>query len=141
MKNKVLDEKDRQLLALLGKDARASYRVLGEHIGLSAPAVKERMRRLEHAEIITGYSVQLNLEQMGKPIGAFVLVAVPYSQEKAFIRFVGEKSEIDSAHHLVGDSAFIVRVSADSMKTLEALLNELMRFGQTTTYMLLSRVK
>ena len=99
------------------------------------------MRRLEDADIITGYAAQVNSEQLGKHIGAFVLVAVPYSQEKAFIRFVTQTPDIESAHHLVGDSAFIIQVRLNSMKALEALLNDCMKFGQTTTYMLLSQVK
>ena len=141
MKTKVLDDKDQRILSALTDNARASYSTIAKQVNLSAPAVKERMQKLEDAGIITGYHVAINPQQLGKHIGAFILVAVPFSQEKSFIRFVQKTDDIHSCHHLVGERAFIVHVQLSSMQALEHLLNQCMRFGQTTTHMLLSRVK
>lgn len=141
MENKLLDATNEKILSILTANARASYSAIAQEVGLSAPAVKERMRRLEDAGIITGYRAEVNQQRLGKPIGAFILVAVPYSQEKAFVRFVNQTEAIESCHHLLGDRAFILQVRLGGMEALETLLSACMRFGQTTTHMLLSKVK
>ena len=141
MKSKSLDAVNEKILAILTENARASYSAIAQEVGLSAPAVKERMRRLEDAGVIMGYRAEVDQQRLGKPIGAFILVAVPYSQEKAFVRFVKETEAVESCHHLLGDSAFMLQVRLESMEALETLLSACMRFGQTTTHMLLSRVK
>ena len=141
MENKPLDAVNEKILSILTANARASYREIAEEVGLSAPAVKERMLRLEASGVITGYRAEVNQQRLGNTIGAFILVNVPYSQEKAFVRFVNQTEAIASCHHLLGDSAFIVQARLGDMEALEALLSALMRFGQTTTHMLLSQVK
>ncbi len=141
MKNKVLDAKDEQILELLSKDARLSYSALTEQIGLSAPAVKERILKMEDAGIITGYEVKINKQALGKHIAAYMLVDVPYNQEKSFIWFAQEEASFDSCHHLLGRSAFIAEARLESMEALEQLIKRCMKFGQTTTHMLLSQVK
>ena len=141
MKSKSLDAVNEKILAILTENARASYSAIAQEVGLSAPAVKERMRRLEDAGVIMGYRAEVDQQRLGKPIGAFILVAVPYSQEKAFVRFVKETEAVESCHHLLGDNAFMLQVRLESMEALETLLSACMRFGQTTTHMLLSRVK
>ncbi len=141
MENKAIDPINTNILDILATDGRASYSEIAKQVGLSAPAVKERMLKLEDQNIITGYSAKISQHELGKRIGAFILVNVPYSQEKSFIGFVKETSDITTCHHLLGDSAFILRVQLKSMEALEALLQNCMRFGQTTTHMLLSKVK
>lgn len=140
-RTKEIDAISQKILDYLTNDGRASYSDIAKHIGLSAPAIKERMLKLEDQGIITGYGVNINQQQLGKGIGAFILVNVPYSQEKNFIQFVRDTTDISSCHHLLGDSAFILRVQLESMESLETLLQKCMRFGQTTTHMLLSKVK
>lgn len=141
MKNKDSDEINSKILEILSGDGRASYSEIAKEIGLSAPAVKERMLKLQDQGIITGYTVTIDQKALGKGIGAFILVNVPYSQEKNFMRFVSETNDISSCHHLLGDSAFILQVQLETMESLEVLLNMCMLFGQTTTHMLLSKVK
>ncbi len=141
MKNKTLDTKDEQILELLSKDARLSYSMLADHVGLSSPAVKERILKLEDAGVITGYEVKINKQALGKHIAAYILVDVPYNQEKSFIHFAKEETSFDSCHHLLGRSAFIAEARLESMEALEQLIKRCMKFGQTTTHMLLSQVK
>jgi len=141
METNVLDEINSKILDILAINGRASYSEIAQQVGLSAPAIKERMLKLEDQGIISGYKAEVSQQALGKNIGAFILVNVPYSQEKNFMRFVKETDEIASCHHLLGDSAFILKVQLESMTSLEALLNKCMRFGQTTTHMLLSKVK
>jgi Lrp/AsnC family leucine-responsive transcriptional regulator len=141
VKNKVLDAKDEQILELLSKDARLSYSTLANHVGLSSPAVKERILKMEDAGVITGYEVKINKQALGKHISAYILVDVPYNLEKSFIQFANEELSFDSCHHLLGRSAFIAEARLESMEALEQLIKRCMKFGQTTTHMLLSQVK
>ncbi len=141
MKNKVLDPTDKQILELLTNNARLSFSAIASHIGLSAPSTKERILKLEDAGIITGYEVKINKQALGKHIGAFILVDVPYSLEKSFIAFVKEEDNFVTCHHLLGQSAFIAEARLEDMEALELLIQRCMKFGQTTTHMLLSQIK
>ena len=141
MKNHELDKVDESLLELLSTHARASYTELARAVGLSAPAVKERILKLEDAGIICGYRAELSQSRLGKAVAAFILVEVPYSREKQFIAFVRKRSDIASCHHLLGDSAFMLQVQLATLQDLESLLQACMQYGQTKTHMLLSKVK
>ena len=141
MKTKVLDDIDHEILKLLKQDARSSYSMIAKEVGLSAPAVKERILKLEDALIITGYEATVNKEALGQVIGAFILVNVPYSLEKSFIAFVQNEEQLVSCHHLLGESAFIAEARLENMEALESLIQQCMKYGQTTTHMLLSQVK
>ena len=141
MKTNVLDEIDKNLLELLKENARASYSFLAKEVNLSAPAVKERLLKLEDAGIISGYTVVINDEALGKAISALIMIDVPYSLEKSFIAFVEEETDIVSCHHLLGQSAFIAEVKVENTQHLEALIARCQKYGQTTTHVLLSQVK
>ena len=73
LQNKLLDKTSWNLLEALQKDGRASYRELGNQIGLSTPAVSERIRKLEDAGIITGYRAVLDLEQLGRTMSGLLV--------------------------------------------------------------------
>lgn len=140
MEFKALNQVDLKLLHLLQENARLSYSDLARQVGLTAPAVTERIRKLEHAGIIQGYQANLDLRQLGFDVQALILIEVAYKDEQAFMRYVKEKKAVLECHHLLGQSAFSLKVCVQKMLDLEALIRELMKFGQTTTHILLSEV-
>ncbi|GEM44957.1 Lrp/AsnC family transcriptional regulator [Deinococcus cellulosilyticus] len=140
MENKSLDSTDMKILQLLQENARITYADLAKQVGLTAPAVTERIRKMEHAEILTGYRAEVDLRLLGYDVQALVLIEVAYKDEQSFIRYVQEKREVLECHHLLGQSAFSLKVCVKRMLDLEALIRELMKFGQTTTHILLSEV-
>jgi Lrp/AsnC family leucine-responsive transcriptional regulator len=135
---KLLDEVGWRLLRELQVDARLSFAELGRRVGLSLPAVAERVRRMEEAGIITGYHAEVSLAQLGLPITAFIRLNVPRERYPAFITLMGDLSEVLECHHLSGSDAFILKVALTSILHLEVLIDQLSRHGQTTTSIVLS---
>ena len=79
LSNKLLDDIGRQILRILQEDGRISFNELGRKVGLSSPAVAERVRRMEEAGIILGYRAIVDQSRVGYPIMAFVRLSIPVS--------------------------------------------------------------
>lgn len=135
---KLLDETGWRILEELQQDARLSYAELGRRVGLSSPAVMERVRRLEDAGIITGYRTMINLENIGLPIIAFVRVANAGNREKQLEEVVKTMPEVLEAHHVIGNDCFFIKVAAPTVKHLEKVLGTLGEYSQTTTSIVMS---
>jgi Lrp/AsnC family leucine-responsive transcriptional regulator len=133
-----LDEIGWQLLKALQENARLSYAELGRRVGLSLPAVAERVRRMEEAGLITGYHAQVNLTKMGWPSTAFIRMNVPRERYPLFIALARDLPEVLECHHLSGGDAFILKVILTSIPHLETLIGQLSVHGQTTTSIVLS---
>lgn len=136
--DKILDETGWRILAELQQDARLSYAELGRRVGLSSPAVMERVRRLEEAGIIEGYRTVLNLENVGLPILAFVRVANAGAREKQLQDVIKTMPEVLEAHHVIGNDCFFIKVAVPTVKHLERILGALGEYSQTTTSIVLS---
>ena len=142
----LLDQPGRRILALLSRDGRASYQAIAEHVGLSRPAVMERVRRLEEAGFITGYRAVTDRRRLGRPVTAFVSVRYPASD------FVGTEPKIQAlsalpdvleAHHVAGEDCYILKVAAPSLEQLEQVIRSLRTPGvpmSTHTTIVLSTV-
>ncbi|MEM9568274.1 MAG: Lrp/AsnC family transcriptional regulator [Cyanobacteria bacterium P01_E01_bin.34] len=133
-----LDRTDWQILAALQNDARQSFTALGEIVGLSSPAVTERVRKLEAVGIIQKYTTQLDLAALGITIQAFVKLTTSPQHYPHIHNLVGETPAFLECHHLTGDASFIIRVVTDSLPQLETLLQKLSRYGTTQTSLVLS---
>lgn len=135
---KVLDNTDWQILHLLQTDARLSYREIGRRVNLSTPAVTERVRKLEEAGIIRGYRAVVHSPTLGRGITAFMQLTVPKRLTPHAIAFLRMRPEVMECHHVTGDISFIVKLCTDSMARLEGLMQELGRYGETSTMIVLS---
>lgn len=133
-----MDAIDRRLLELVQADGRASYAELGRQVGLTAPAVAERMRRLENSGIISGYHAQVDLKKAGYGIVAFIQVSSPPELLKQLGRIAVETPEILEFHHVTGSAGFMLKVAARSIEHLEKVIVSLLPYGQTTTAVVLS---
>ncbi|MGI5836338.1 MAG: Lrp/AsnC family transcriptional regulator [Chloroflexota bacterium] len=138
-REKLLDDVGRRILQELQMDARISYAELGRRIGLTLPAVAERVRKLEEAGIIVGYRAELNLEKIGFPITAFIRVATPNEilggQLTATARSLPEVLEL---HRTTGGDSYLLKVAVASVQHLEKLIRKITLFGQPTTSIVLS---
>lgn len=135
---KLLDDVGWQILQALQEDARLSFAELGRRVGLSLPAVAERVRRLEEAGIITGYHAHVNLSKVNLPIVAFIRINVPGERYPQVISLARDLPEVLECYHLSGTDSFIMRVVAASIPHLEALITRLSTYGPTTTSIVLS---
>ncbi|ETX10751.1 AsnC family transcriptional regulator [Marinomonas ushuaiensis DSM 15871] len=128
-----------KLLKALEGNGRASFSELGKLVHLSAPAVAERVRKLEEKGVITGYSAQLNLEKVGIPITALVECQVYRTKERAFKNLVLELDEVIECYNVTGPYAFVLKVGVKSMSKLDELLECLIDLSDTNTMMIMSQ--
>lgn len=133
-----LDHTDREILGALERDARIPWAQLGRQVGLTAPAVRERVRRMERAGVVTGYGAWIDPARIGRPLAAFVRVATPtHARHARLVEFAQERAEVVELHTLTGDDSVLLRVQVASMAELERVTTSLSHFGRTTTSMVL----
>jgi Lrp/AsnC family leucine-responsive transcriptional regulator len=133
---KLLDSVGWELLRILQVDARLSYSELGKRVGLSAPGVADRIRKMEDAGIITGYRADVSAERVGLPITAFIRVVTP--NEQHFITFLRSLREVYECHRVLGEDSCILKVRVTSVDHLEKLVDQLAVYGKTTTSLVTS---
>lgn len=135
-----LDSISWRLIESLQHNARLSFAELGRKVGLSTPAVAERIHRLEDAGIISGYHASLNMSKLGAPIRALVRLTIPGGdlQISRTVTAIKELSEISRCHRITGDESFVIEANVVSIRHLEALIDRLSGLGATSTSTILS---
>ncbi len=128
-----LDATDWLILDALQRNGRAGYAELARAVSMSASAVTERVRRMEEAGIIQGYSAVVDPERLVLPILAFVRLRYPTGNYKPFHDLVAVTPEILEAHHVTGDDCFVIKVAARSMRHLEEVSGRISALGSVTT--------
>jgi len=140
------DPISRNILRLLAADGRASYQAIADEVGLSRPAVMERVKRLEETGYILGYHARLNRAKAGFPITAFVAVRYPASNnlgEEPGIQSLAANPHVLECHHVAGEDCYMLKVAAPSIESLEGVLREIKQPGvpvSTRTTIVLSSV-
>jgi Lrp/AsnC family transcriptional regulator, leucine-responsive regulatory protein len=140
-KSYALDETDRAILRELTRDARLSQRQLGARVHLSAPAVGERMRRLEDAGVITGYHAHVDVRRLSTVVNAFVNVIMRSAEHERFLRFAAESPAIRELHRLSGDSCYLLRVELPDHAALEVFLERILEHGNYRLNIALSSIR
>ena len=131
--NLLADDKNIDLLSLLQSDPRMSISELSRRVKLSAPAVKERVTRLEEAGVIAGYRLDLNPKALGFPVTAFVRIRPMPGQLPKIIALAQSMPEVSECHRITGEDCFILKVHLDALENLDVVLDRFLAFGQTTT--------
>ena len=135
---KLLDRIGRKILAALQENARMPLSRLGEIVGLSAPAVAERVKKLEEAGVIKGYHARIDPASMGRSVFAFIHLTTDARHYPAVKSLAEDMHQISSCHHISGDASFILHVRVDDLSALESVVDRLSPFGQTRTAIVLS---
>jgi Lrp/AsnC family transcriptional regulator, leucine-responsive regulatory protein len=128
-----LDATDWRILAELQRDGRASYAQLGRAVSLSPSAVTDRVRRLEEAGVIAGYSAVVDPDRLGLTILALVRLRYPTGNYRPFHDLLASTPEIVEAHHVTGEDCFVLKVLATSMRHLEEVAGRIAGLGGVTT--------
>jgi Lrp/AsnC family leucine-responsive transcriptional regulator len=134
----MIDEIDRKILKELQEDARTSYAELGRRVGLTTPAVIERVRKLEDAGIILGYRADIDTAKVGLPITAYVRMSISGVDYSHIIEVAQQSSEVLECHRGTGGDSFIMRVVLSSVEHLQEVIDRLTPYGITTTTIVLS---
>ncbi|MED4585910.1 Lrp/AsnC family transcriptional regulator [Brevibacillus choshinensis] len=131
-----MDLVDKQILTALQKQGRISMTDLGKQIGMSQPAVTERVRRLEEKGVITQYRASVSAEQLNKHAVAYLLFHTKDCEK--FISFCEQSPDVMECHRISGEYNYLIKVVTDSMRSLEAFINASGKHGNSTTLIVLS---
>jgi Lrp/AsnC family leucine-responsive transcriptional regulator len=134
----LLDDIGWRILSELQQHARMPFAELGRIVGLSTPAVTERVHKMEEAGIIVGYRAQIDPAKVGLPIMAFVNVKVGGENLNRFMEVAATHPEVLECHRVTGAESFLLKVAVADVMHLETLLDALMPYVATTTSMVLS---
>jgi Lrp/AsnC family leucine-responsive transcriptional regulator len=135
-----LDSTDWKILRELQQDARLSSNELGKRVGLSAPATAERVRKLETAGMITGYSVQIDPAKLGMPLLALILLRCNHGSCLLRTSTLEEFPEVLEMHKLSGSYCAVLKVALASMPHLEAFNHRLSTHGALVVHLITSSV-
>jgi Lrp/AsnC family leucine-responsive transcriptional regulator len=136
--NRPLDPTSWHILSLLQEDARLSYNELGRRVGLTPPAVAERVRRMEDAGVIAGYHADVRPDKIGLPLIAIIRINAAGGRCAAVAGLATTIPEIVECHRITGNDSYIVKVAVADVAHLEALLDRLTPYGDLTTSIVLS---
>ncbi|MGH3011647.1 MAG: Lrp/AsnC family transcriptional regulator [Gaiellaceae bacterium] len=131
--NQILDETNRRIIEELQTEARLSMAELGRRVSLSAPAVAERVQRLERAGVITGYQATVDPKAIGFPLAAVVRVRPASRQLHKIPEVAREIPEVVECYRITGEDCFFVKLHLRAMEDLESILDRFVLYGQTTT--------
>lgn len=131
--NGVLDPTNIRLLEELQRDPRLTMAELGRRIGMSSPAVTERVRRLEESGVIKGYCLEINPAPLGLPIAAYLRIRPNAGQLPKIIELAQQIPEVVECHRITGEDCFILKVYVPAMDQLDRLLDSFLLYGSTIT--------
>jgi Lrp/AsnC family leucine-responsive transcriptional regulator len=131
--SKPLDTIDLRIVGELQTDARTSLAELGRRVGLSAPAVADRVQRLEETGVITGYHAEVDPEALGFPLTVIVRISPAVREIPRVAKIAADLPEVVECHRITGEDCFILKVCLRAIGDLEGILDLFTPFGRTTT--------
>jgi Lrp/AsnC family leucine-responsive transcriptional regulator len=137
-KDGLLDDVNRRLLAELSSDPRIGMSALARRVNMSAPAVTERVQRLERAGVIKGYRLEVNPAALGLPVTAFARIRPAAGQLSKVAELARSLPQVTECHRITGEDCFLIKVHAPAVEELETLLDQFLVYGQTVTSIVVS---
>ena len=120
-----VDSLDEQILAALQANGRLTMKALAERVGLSSPAMIERLRRLEERGVIAGYRAVIAPAALGRPIAALITATVDPGHYQAFLERIQAEPAVAECHRITGEATHLVKVHVADTAALERLVDEL----------------
>lgn len=131
--NGPLDKIDDKILSALSQNARITTAALARLVGLSAPSISERVKRLEEAGVIQGYTVTINPAALGRSISAWLRIRPTPGNYQKVVEVITNIPEIVECDRITGDDCFVARAHVVSMQELERVIDQLTPYGVTNT--------
>ena len=132
-----VDAKDLAILEALQEDGRVSLAALGRKIGLSQPAMSERVKRLEDRGVIAGYGARINPEALGLGMAAIIRLRTAHEHIKACLAQFDALPFVMEVHRVTGEDCFILKVLVPTPGHLATIVDAVGRFGMVTTAVVL----
>lgn len=133
LNHELLDDVNVRLLRELQQEPRLTMSELGRRVAMSAPAVTERVRRMEEAGIILGYRLDVNPVPLGLPITVFIRIRPNPGQLPRVAELAQQIPEVVECYRITGEDCFILKAHIPAMDQLDRILDRLLLYGSTTT--------
>jgi Lrp/AsnC family leucine-responsive transcriptional regulator len=119
-----IDDTDRRILELLQRDGRMTHAAIAAEVGLTAPSVLERVRKLEQRGVIQGYTVKVNPAALDKPLTAFIRLTVAFDERHdGGVEAIRQDPDVLDFHSVAGEDCFIIKTRAKDPEELQALVD------------------
>lgn len=138
--NLKIDELNWKILKQLQHNARESFANIGRTIGLTAPAVAERVKKMEDMGIIMGYKATVSHSLTGHQLKAIITLRAFMGKLKPFLTVVGNLEEVINCYRITGNENIVMEVVLKDQFHLEKFIDQLIQYGETRTHIVLSQV-
>lgn len=135
-----IDPLNWQILESLQKNARESFAEIGRKVGLTSPAVAERVKKMEDSGVIKGYKAQVSYHKTGHQLKAVITLRAFMGRLKPFLEKVKEFKEVINCYRITGNENIIMEVVLYDQSHLEEFIDKLITYGETKTHIILSNV-
>ena len=132
MSDLLFDAKNVALLGLLRDDPRMAVSELARRVAMSAPAVRERLQRLQEAGIVS-WRIDIDPRALGFPVCAYVRVRPAPGQLSQVAALAQRMSQVTECHRVTGEDCFVMKIHVEAIDQLDRVLDQFLAFGQTTT--------
>ncbi len=139
LNNHVLDNLNYNIIAELQKNARLSNVEIGRRVGLSAPAVTDRIQKLEDMGYIKGYAPILDFDKLGLTIRAFIYFKISQSKHGELMKLVESIPEVIEWHTVTGNYSILLKIATKTSERLAKIIETLEEYGETNTSLILSQ--
>ena len=133
-----MDSIDRKILDLLQENGRITVKEITQTIALTAPAVSERIKRMEKEGIIEGYTAIVDPKKIGRNVHAIINVSIQPQDRENLLNLVEKEPLVAECYHVTGDYSYLVKVDAHEIADLEKLIIKFQKMGRTSTQIILS---
>ena len=135
-----MDNLNSNILKCLQENARQSNAEIGRHVGISSPAVSERIKKMEDAGIIEGYRTIVSPYEVGYQLKAIITLRAFMGKLKPFLEKVKTFDEVVNCYRITGDENIVMVVVIKNQKHLERLIDQFIVYGETKTQIVLSDI-
>jgi len=135
-----MDSINLMILKCLQENARMSNSEIGRRVGMSSPAVSERIKKMEDAEIIESYTTLISPFKLGYQLKAIITLRAFMGMLKPFLEKVKTYNEVVNCYRITGNENIVMEVVLKNQKHLETFIDQLITYGETKTQIVLSHV-
>lgn len=129
---RALDPVDQAILLALAENARVTVRELAQKVGLSSPSATERMRRLEDTGVIAGYTIAVDNNALGQPIGVHFSLHPIAGEVPRVVAMLAETPEVVEADRVTGERCLVAKAYVTDLRELERLIDRFLPYAATT---------